>query len=68
MEFELLGVIFPSVYCGILPLKKQKMVRILPSAKARNIVKGLTIGTGGLLISDVTDSFLKVPVKKVQIG
>lgn len=42
------------------------MVLILQSVKAKSFVNGLTIGIGGLLISDAIDSFLKAPAKKVN--
>ena len=35
--------------------------------KVKNIVNDLTIGIGGLPISDATDSFLKGPAKKVRV-
>ena len=46
--------------------KKPMMALILQSVKAKSFVNGLTIGIGGLLISDAIDSFLKAPAKKVR--
>ena len=49
-------------------LKSQMTVHLVQNVKARNTVNGLTTGTGGLLINDAIDNFLKDLAKKVKPG